>query len=177
MVSETSGVGIYKQHINGQWSQTTSTWFRLQAGIFLFNVYIHREACFCKMHTLSVKHIFLPCFHCHKSLFNSYRKYSQSLRVAVQHLHYPRNVFLFNVPRREAEDVWCIPLCLKSKGCYLIPLCYLLSCSSVESCCSFCLVLFSFFFLLWCILLTFPPEDSSNFFFLPRDRPFSIALV
>ena len=35
-----------------------------------------------------------------------------------------------SLPRREAGDVWCLPPCLESQGCHLIPLCSLLSCSS-----------------------------------------------
>ena len=32
------------------------------------------------------------------------------------------------------------PPCLESQGCHLIPLCYLLSCSSAQSCYPFCLI-------------------------------------
>ena len=39
---------------------------------------------------------------------------------------------------------WCLmsPPCLESQGCHLIPLCYLLSCSSAWVCYSFCLTFF-----------------------------------
>ena len=43
----------------------------------------------------------------------------------------------FRAMEREAGDVWCFPPCLKSHGCHLIPLFYLLSCSSAQSCYSF----------------------------------------
>ena len=35
------------------------------------------------------------------------------------------------------------PPCLESQGCHLIPLCYFLSCSTAQSCYSFCLIFFS----------------------------------
>ena len=52
------------------------------------------------------------------------------------------------------------PPCLESQGCHLIPLCYLLSCSSALSCYPFCLIVF-------CLLdlsSKLFPENSSIFF-------------
>ena len=63
------------------------------------------------------------------------------------------------------------PPCLESQGCHLIPLCYLLSCSSALSCYPFCLIVF-------CLLaLSFKlfPENSS--IFTLRDRLFCMAPV
>ena len=52
------------------------------------------------------------------------------------------------------------PPCLESRGCHLIPLCYLLSCSSAQSCYPFCLIVF-------CLLALSSklfPENFSIFF-------------
>ena len=43
-------------------------------------------------------------------------------------------------PRREAEECLMSPPCLEYQGCHLVPLYYLLSCSSAKSCYSFCLI-------------------------------------
>ena len=53
-----------------------------------------------------------------------------------------------------------LPPCLESQGCHLIPLCYLLSCSSAQFCYPFCLIVF-------CLLALSSklfPENSSIFF-------------
>ena len=50
--------------------------------------------------------------------------------------------------------------CLESQGCHFIPLCYLLTCSSAQSCYPFCLIVF-------CLLALSSklfPENSSIFF-------------
>ena len=63
------------------------------------------------------------------------------------------------------------PPCLESQGCHLIPLCYLLSCSSSWSCYPFCLIIF-------CLLALSSklfPENSSIFSL--RDRLFCMAPV
>ena len=57
--------------------------------------------------------------------------------------------------------------CLESQGCHLIPLYHLLSCSSAESCYSFCFIFFS---ACWPILLKF--FQSILQYFSLRDRPF-----
>ena len=53
-------------------------------------------------------------------------------------------VFLFHLswPPKEGQGCLMSPRCLESQGCHLIPLCYLLSCSSAWSCYSFCLIFF-----------------------------------
>ena len=55
-----------------------------------------------------------------------------------------------DIPWREARDVWCLPPNLESQGFHLIPLYYLLSCSSACSHWYFCL-----FSVYWPILLAF----------------------
>ena len=70
-------------------------------------------------------------------------------------------------PRREAEDVWMSPPCLEPQGCHLIPLYHLLSCSSAESCYTFCGGFFSSFFscpLAYSSDFLFSPENPSIFF-------------
>ena len=52
---------------------------------------------------------------------------------------------------------------LESQGCHLIPLCYLLSCSSVQSCYPFCLIVF-------CLLALSSKlfQENSSIFFVKR---------
>ena len=64
------------------------------------------------------------------------------------------------------------PPCLESRGCHLIPSFYLLCCYSAQSCCSFCLLLFSAYGPVSCLL-------SRNIFkLLIRDNAFlCVSLV
>ena len=63
-------------------------------------------------------------------------------------------------PPKGGRGCLMFPPCLESQDCHLIPLCYLLSCSSAKSCYPFCLIFF-------CLLAFFSklfPENSSTFF-------------
>ena len=83
----------------------------------------------------------LPPFDWQMSLFNQRPAYrhapldsKQSVNKASGHVILQHNgkalLGCADRPRREAGDVWCLPPCLESQGCHLIPRCYLLSCSS-----------------------------------------------
>ena len=79
-------------------------------------------------------------------------------------------VYFFRTPKGGREYLMSPP-CLESQGCHLIPLCYLLSCSSPQSCYPFCLIVFCLL-ALSCKLF---PENSSIFSL--RDRLFCMAPV
>ena len=64
------------------------------------------------------------------------------------------------------------PPCLKSQGCHLIPLYYLLSCCSAYRCYSFCLIFFS---ACWSILLNFSQKIFQ--YFSLRDTLFCMVSV
>ena len=68
-------------------------------------------------------------------------------------------VTLFPSPPKGSRGCLMSPPCLESQGCHLIPLYYLLSCSSAKSCYPFCLIVF-------CLLALSSklfPENSSIF--------------
>ena len=65
------------------------------------------------------------------------------------------------------------PPCPESRGCHLIPFHYLLSCSSAQSCYSFCLIFFS---ACWPTLLIFFFQKILQYFSL-RSRLFCMAPV
>ena len=64
------------------------------------------------------------------------------------------------IPPKGGRGCLMSPPCLESQGCHLIPLCYLLSCSSAQSC---YLPVLSFSGC-WPFLLNFFPENSSILF-------------
>ena len=80
-------------------------------------------------------------------------------------------------PRKGGRGCLMSPPCLESQGCHLIPLCYLLSCSSAQSCYPFCF--FNFIFLsfsaCWPFLLNFFQKILQ--YFSSRDRLFCVAPV
>ena len=78
------------------------------------------------------------------------------LLLVVSHLFVPAGPFC----PEGGRGCLMSPPCLESQGCHLIPLCYLLSCSSPWSCYPFCLIVF-------CLLALSSklfPENSSIFF-------------
>ena len=63
-------------------------------------------------------------------------------------------------PSKGGRGCLMSPPCLESQDCHLIPLCYLLSCSSAQSC-------YPFYLILFCLLVLSSelfPENSSIFF-------------
>ena len=76
-------------------------------------------------------------------------------------------IFFSPLPPKGSRGCLMSPPCLESRGCYLVPLCYLLSCSSVSLCYCFCLIFFS---ACWSILLNF--FQKKLLYFSLKDRLF-----
>ena len=78
---------------------------------------------------------------------------SSNFRVSLflRYIYFLSDFCLF--PPKRSRGCLMSPLCLEFHGCHLIPLYYLISCSSAESCNSFCFVFF-FFSACWPIPLT-----------------------
>ena len=96
----------------------------------------------------------------HPTLVGTFCAVSHEAWYRTSHFRRDFLCSLTESPPKGGRGCLMSPPCLESQGCHLIPLCYLLSCSSAQSC-------YPFFLIVFCLLALSSklfPENSSIFF-------------